>query len=35
VLRRAKGVHVTGQRIKRESTLVNTFDRLDVTLDYR
>jgi cytochrome P450 len=35
VLRRAKGVRVTGQRIKRESTLVNTFDRLDVTLDYR
>ncbi|MGX9792976.1 cytochrome P450 [Mycobacterium sp. MMS18-G62] len=35
VLRRAKGVHVTGQRIKRESSLVNTFDRLDVTLDYR
>jgi cytochrome P450 len=35
VLRRAKAVHVTGQRIKRESSLVNTFDRLDVTLDYR
>ncbi|OBI03638.1 cytochrome [Mycolicibacter nonchromogenicus] len=35
VLRRARGVRVTGQRIKRESSLVNTFDRLDVTLDYR
>jgi cytochrome P450 len=35
VLRRAKGVRVTGRRIKRESSLVNTFDRLDVTLDYR
>jgi cytochrome P450 len=35
VLRRAKAVRVTGQRIKRESSLVNTFDRLDVTLDYR
>jgi cytochrome P450 len=35
VLRRAKAVHVTGQRIKRESSLVNTFDRLEVTLDYR
>jgi cytochrome P450 len=35
VLRRAKAVHFTGQRIKRESSLVNTFDRLDVTLDYR
>lgn len=35
VLRRTKGLHVTGQRIKRESSLVNTFDRLEVTLDYR
>jgi cytochrome P450 len=35
VLQRAKGVRVTGQRVQRESSLVNTFDRLDVTLDYR
>jgi cytochrome P450 len=35
VLRRAKGVRVTGERVKRPSSLVNTFDRLDVTLDYR
>ncbi|OBG97390.1 cytochrome [Mycobacterium sp. E136] len=35
VLKRAKAVRVTGQRIKRKSSLVNTFDRLDVTLDYR
>jgi cytochrome P450 len=35
VLRRAKGIHVTGERVKRPSSLVNTFDRLDVTLDYR
>lgn len=35
VLRRAKGLRVTGERVKRESSLVNTFDQLDVTLDYR
>jgi cytochrome P450 len=35
VLERAKGLHVTGARVKRESSLVNTFDRLEVTLDYR
>ena len=35
VIRRAKGLRVTGERIKRESSLVNTFDRLDVTLEYR
>lgn len=35
VLRRAKGIRVTGQRIQRESSLVNTFDRLYVTLDHR
>lgn len=35
VLRRAKGIHVSGERVKRASSLVNTFDRLDVTLDYR
>jgi cytochrome P450 len=35
VLRRAKGVRVTGERVKRLSSLVNTFDRLEVTLDYR
>lgn len=35
VLRRTKGVRVTGERVKRASSLVNTFDRLNVTLDYR
>jgi cytochrome P450 len=35
VTRRAKGLRVSGERIKRRSSLVNTFDRLDVTLDYR
>lgn len=35
VLKRAKGVRVTGSRVKRESSLVNTFDRLEVTFDYR
>ncbi|KUI45567.1 cytochrome [Mycobacterium sp. GA-1199] len=35
VIKRAKRVRVTGQRVKRESSLVNTFDRLGVTLDYR
>jgi cytochrome P450 len=35
VLRRTKGVRVTGERVKRASSLVNTFDRLSVTLDYR
>jgi cytochrome P450 len=35
VLRRAKGIRVTGERVKRPSSLVNTFDRLDVSLDYR
>ncbi len=35
VTRRAKGLRVTGERIRRQSSLVNTFDRLEVTLDHR
>ena len=35
VTKRAKGIHVTGERVPRSSALVHTFDRLPVTLDYR
>ena len=35
VTKRAKGIHVTGERMPRSSALVHTFDRLPVTLDYR
>lgn len=33
--KRAKGFHVTGERVLRSSSLVHTFDRLPVRLDYR
>ncbi|OBJ66307.1 cytochrome P450 [Mycobacterium asiaticum] len=35
IVRRAKGIHVTGERIPRPSALVHTHDRLPVTLEYR
>jgi cytochrome P450 len=35
VTKRAKRIHVTGERVPRSSALVHTFDRLQVTLDYR
>jgi cytochrome P450 len=35
VTKRAKGIHVTGDSVLRSSSLVHTFDRLPVTLDYR
>ncbi|OBF24841.1 cytochrome P450 [Mycobacterium sp. ACS4331] len=35
VIKRAKGLRVTGDAVARPSALVHTFDRLPVTLDYR
>ncbi|GAC1404611.1 MAG: cytochrome P450 [Mycobacterium sp.] len=35
LMKRAKGIHVTGERVLRPSALVHTFDRLPVRLDYR
>ncbi|CAA0078986.1 Methyl-branched lipid omega-hydroxylase [Mycolicibacterium vanbaalenii] len=35
VIKRAKGIHVTGTAALRPSALVHTYDRLPVTLDYR
>ncbi len=35
VARRAKGIHVVGDRVPRVSTLVHTHDHLPVVLDYR
>ncbi|BBY76770.1 cytochrome P450 [Mycolicibacterium parafortuitum] len=35
VIKRAKGLRVTGEAVPRPSALVHTFDRLPVTLDYR
>jgi cytochrome P450 len=35
VAKRAKGIHVTGEREQRASALVHTHDHLPVTLDYR
>jgi cytochrome P450 len=35
LIKRSKGIHVTGERVFRPSTLVHTFDRLPVRLDYR
>ncbi|WP_046314985.1 cytochrome P450 [Mycobacterium sp. UM_Kg1] len=35
VIKRARGIRVTGEAVLRPSALVHTFDRLPVTLDYR
>jgi len=35
IAKRAKGIHVTGQRVQRASALVHTHDRLPVVLNYR
>ncbi len=35
VIKRARGLRVTGEAVLRPSALVHTFDRLPVTLDYR
>jgi cytochrome P450 len=35
IAKRAKGIHVVGERVQRASALVHTHDRLPVTLNYR
>lgn len=35
IIRRARGIHVVGERMQRSSALVHTHDRLPVRLDYR